>query len=143
MDLAKLKALVDLLAGSPIEELEIEEAGHRIRLVKRRDTVPGDQRPSPVSSGGGSPAEAAEVRADGAPLVVSPLFGTCHLAPGPGAPPFVAVGDGVTSGQPVCLIEAMKVFNTVAADRDGRVEAILVSDGQEVEVGTPLIRIRV
>ena len=74
-------------------------------------------------------------------MVQSSVFGICHLSPRPGAPPFIAVGDQIEAGQQLCTIEAMKVFQCVCAEQAGRVDAILIGSGQEVEVGTPLVRI--
>jgi acetyl-CoA carboxylase biotin carboxyl carrier protein len=73
-------------------------------------------------------------------MVTSPMVGTVYLAPQPGAPPFVNVGDEVTDGT-VCIIEAMKTMNPVAAPAAGRIAEILVRDGQPVEFGEPLMRI--
>ena len=73
-------------------------------------------------------------------LVTSPMVGTVYLAPQPGAPPFVSVGSEVTDGT-VCIIEAMKTMNPVAAPVAGRIAEILVRDGQPVEFGEPLMRI--
>jgi acetyl-CoA carboxylase biotin carboxyl carrier protein len=73
--------------------------------------------------------------------VVSPCFGIVHLSPSPGAPPFVRVGDMILSGQKVCLVEAMKVFSTVAAPVEGRVAEICVATGDEVVQGQILFRL--
>jgi|HubBroStandDraft_2_1064218.scaffolds.fasta_scaffold921633_1 acetyl-CoA carboxylase biotin carboxyl carrier protein len=130
MDLLRLKALVDLLAGSALTELDLTEDGHRVRLVKA--VVLSGERAAP-------PQAAPTVATDD--VVVSPLFGVCHLTPSPGAAPFVAVGQCVEVGQMLCTIEAMKVFHQVKADRAGCVEAVLVGTGQDVDAGTPLMRI--
>ncbi|MFT8419126.1 MAG: biotin/lipoyl-containing protein, partial [Acetobacter sp.] len=74
-------------------------------------------------------------------LLCAPLYGTLHLAPSPDAPPFVAIGDTLTAGQQVGLIEAMKVFTPVKATRSGQLQAILAEDGQEVEAEQPLMRL--
>ncbi len=71
--------------------------------------------------------------------VRSPMVGVAYLAPEPGAKPFVTVGGKVKSGDTICLIEAMKTFNPVKADKDGVVKEILVADGQAVEFDTPLV----
>jgi acetyl-CoA carboxylase biotin carboxyl carrier protein len=75
-----------------------------------------------------------------APLLCAPLYGVVHLSPAPGEAPFVAVGRAVTAGDVVCVIEAMKVFNEVRAEHAGEVAEILVSSGQEVDAGQPLLR---
>jgi acetyl-CoA carboxylase biotin carboxyl carrier protein len=68
------------------------------------------------------------------------LFGVVHLGSAPGEPPFVVAGQAVKAGQTLCVIEAMKVFNEVRAERDATVQAVLVTAGQEVEAGQPLLR---
>ncbi|WP_459575412.1 acetyl-CoA carboxylase biotin carboxyl carrier protein [Cupriavidus sp. 8B] len=72
--------------------------------------------------------------------MLAPLFGIVHLRPSPDEPAFVQPGQTVEAGQTVCVIEAMKVFNAVLAERDGMVEAVLVESGNEVDAGQPLIR---
>ena len=69
------------------------------------------------------------------------MFGVVHLQQAPGEPPFVRVGDVIEAGQMLCAIEAMKVFNDVRADRGGRIAAVLVASGAEVEAGQPLVTI--
>lgn len=73
--------------------------------------------------------------------ICAPMYGTLHLAPSPDAPPFVSIGDTLAVGQQVALIEAMKVFTPVKATANGRLEAILAEDGQEVEADQPLMRL--
>lgn len=72
----------------------------------------------------------------------APLYGVVHLQTAPGEPPLVAAGQAVRTGQTLCVIEAMKVFNEVRAEHDGVVDAVLVRSGQEVEAGQPLLRFR-
>ncbi len=142
MDLDRLKELIALLAEGSIAELDLTEDGHRVRLVKA--TLHGGE---PVTSPPAIPKPATPKLAAATPAgpsavtVQSPLFGICHLTPAPGAAPFIAVGDQIKAGQQLCTIEAMKVFHGVYADEAGRVDAILVSSGQEVEMDTPLVRI--
>ena len=142
MDLDRLKALIALLAESSIAELDLTEDGHRVRLVKGplQSGAPITSRPAAPESAAPRPTAAAPA-GSAATLVQSPLFGICHLTPSPGAPPFIAVGDQIEVGQQICTIEAMKVFHIVRAEQAGRVDAILVGAGQEVEMGTPLVRI--
>ncbi|MFT8720893.1 acetyl-CoA carboxylase biotin carboxyl carrier protein, partial [Acetobacter sp.] len=86
-----------------------------------------------------APAPAASPAAER--LISSPAYGVFHLSPSPGAPPYVTVGDTVEPGQQIGLVEAMKVFNAVKATEAGRIENILVADGEEVEAGSPLFRL--
>ena len=132
MDLDRLKELIALLAESPIAELDLTEDGHRVRLVKG-----ASQGSAPILS----PPAVVTPTGSSSTLVQSPMFGICHLTPSPGAAPFIAVGDQIEAGQQLCTIEAMKVFHSVRSEKAGRVDAILVAAGQEVEVGTPLVRI--
>jgi len=74
-------------------------------------------------------------------MVRAPLYGVVHLQPSPGEQAFVTPGLAVKAGQTLCVIEAMKVFNEVRAERDAVVEAVLVASGQEVEAGQPLVRL--
>jgi acetyl-CoA carboxylase biotin carboxyl carrier protein len=73
--------------------------------------------------------------------VISPMVGTFYRSPAPGEPPFVEVGERIRSGQPVCIIEAMKLMNEIEAEVSGQVMEILVQNGEPVEYGQPLLRI--
>jgi acetyl-CoA carboxylase biotin carboxyl carrier protein len=148
MDLTRLKALIDMVSGSTIAELEITEGGERVRIRKQPAIA---ERPSPPSDGAGrrphpaSDRPPAVDRAGPPPpsthAVTSPMFGIFHRAPSPDAPPYVQPGGQVRAGDTLCLIEAMKSFSAVAADRDGTVTAIVAENGQEVEPGQVLIQI--
>eukprot|EP00793_Prasinoderma_coloniale_P004599 PRCOL_00000360-RA len=90
------------------------------------------------------PPPAAAPAADAAPpagAMLSPMAGTMYRCPAPGEPPFVKVGDSVTVGQTLCIIEAMKLMNEIEAEVSGTVKEILTDDGGAVDVGTPLILI--
>ena len=142
MDLDRLRALIALLAESPIAELALTEDGHSVHLVKAPPPGGAQAASRPVVSRpmASRPAAATPAGCE-ATMVQSPLFGICHLTPSPGAPPFIAVGDRIEAGRQLCTIEAMKVFHSVRAEQAGHVDAILVASGQEVEMGTPLVRI--
>ena len=90
---------------------------------------------------GAAPAALIRPPVPGRAVVRAPIVGTFYRAPEPGARPFVAVGDLVRPGQPVAIVEAMKLMNEVIADRAGRVAAILVEDGQPVEYDQPLVEL--
>jgi len=148
MELARLKALIDLVSRSRISELEITEAGERIRICRSSplSTLPTAARPSeprhepaaePQRPGGAVEAPAGT---DGH-IVVAPMFGIFHRAPSPDSAPFVEIGQVVEPGQKLCIIEAMKTFNTIGSDVAGTVTEILVESGQEIEGGRPLLRI--
>jgi acetyl-CoA carboxylase biotin carboxyl carrier protein len=151
MDLTRLKALIDMVSRSTLAELEITEGGERVRITKQSAIaerpsqladVAGRQPPPPRPSPDRPPAAG---RAGPPPpdsyAVTSPMFGIFHRAPSPDSPPYVQPGGQVRAGDTLCLIEAMKSFSAVAADRDGTVSAILAENGQEVEPGQVLIQI--
>ncbi|MCX7815253.1 MAG: acetyl-CoA carboxylase biotin carboxyl carrier protein [Tepidimonas ignava] len=153
MDLRKLKTLIDLVSESNISELEITEAEGKVRIVKGAPaaqavvaapvampapaapavlTVPAPAEPAaPTTAPAAAPVPQGHV-------IKSPMVGTFYRAPSPGAKPFVEVGQAVKEGEPVCIIEAMKILNEIEADRAGVIKEILVENGQAVEYGQPL-----
>ena len=138
----RIRELVKIVQESGVGEIEIEDEGMRVSV--RRADEPG-VAPAPAVGGvGGSEldetAEDVTTQLDGI-RVESPMVGTFYRAPEPGAPPFVEVGDVVTTGQTLCVLEAMKLFNELKADVDGRVQAIHVDNGQTVEFGTLLFEL--
>ncbi|GAA4329980.1 acetyl-CoA carboxylase biotin carboxyl carrier protein [Pigmentiphaga soli] len=149
MDLRKLKTLIDLVAESGIAELEITEGEGKVRIVKFAQGGPVAAAPAmqayPTVVSAPVPAPAPEApAAPPAPaaaqghVVKSPMVGTFYRAPNPGAPVFVDVGQTVKEGDPLCIIEAMKLLNEIEADKAGVVKEILVENGQPVEYGQPL-----
>jgi acetyl-CoA carboxylase biotin carboxyl carrier protein len=161
MDLRKIQKLIELVQSSGIGELEITEGEERVRISRGTSGpvpmympahyMPGAGMPmvgSPMSSGpmaapessGAAPAIAAPV-ASAEPtghIVKSPMVGTFYRASSPGSPSFVEVGQVVTKGQTLCIIEAMKLLNEIESDVAGTVKAIRVENGQPVEYGQPL-----
>lgn len=137
-DLEDVKALIALAASEGLAELEVSEttsAGRRrIRIVR---PIAAEAAPAAPAT---TPSPAATEAAPGG-TIAAPLTGTFYQAPAPGEPPFVQVGDEVTVGETLCIIESMKMMNKVAADRAGVVAAALVENGQPVRTGTPLFRI--
>lgn len=140
MDLQKIKALIGLAAASGLSELEFEEDGRRLRL-SRGETPSGvrTETPAPVSVPAPAVA-AASVASETASLLKAPMFGVFCLTPAANEPPFVHVGDAVKKGQKLGMLEAMKQFHTISADRDGTIAAILAENGQDVDAGQPLFR---
>jgi acetyl-CoA carboxylase biotin carboxyl carrier protein len=135
MDLQQIKTFIDAMASSDLAEMEVSHDGWTLRLVRRAATAAA----APRIAGAERPPLPDPV----APLVDdvrAPLYGVVHLRPSPGEPPFIAAGAAVRAGQTLCVIEAMKVFNEVRAERDGTIAAVLVTSGQEVEAGQPLLR---
>ena len=147
MDLRKLKTLIDLVSESNISELEITEAEGKVRIVKEGSRAgvtyaapsPGAPAPvpAPVAAESLVPPPPAPAAAAGK-VIKSPMVGTYYRAASPGAPPFVEVGSTIKDGQPVCIIEAMKIMNEIEADHSGKVVQILCENGQAVEFGQPL-----
>jgi acetyl-CoA carboxylase biotin carboxyl carrier protein len=145
MDLRKLKTLIDLVSESNVSELEITEADGKVRIVKAGATpivMTQAMMPQQVAAQPAAPAAAAPV-AEAAPeetghVVKSPMVGTFYRSSSPGATAFADVGDTVKAGQPVCIIEAMKIMNEIEADKDGVIAKILVENGKPVEYGQPL-----
>jgi acetyl-CoA carboxylase biotin carboxyl carrier protein len=153
MDLRKLKTLIDLVSESNISELEITEADGKVRIVKsERAPAAAPYVPAlaaaamapamPVAAA--APAVAAAVAEAAAPpaltghVVRSPMVGTFYRASSPGAKPLVDVGAAVKEGDPICIIEAMKIMNEIDADSAGTITKILVENGQAVEFDQPL-----
>ncbi len=148
MDLRKLKTLIDLVSESNVSELEITEADGKVRIVKAGAAPVAVAMPVMQAPAGAAPVAAAPVAAavavEAAPaeetghVCKSPMVGTFYRASSPGAKAFAEVGDVVKAGQPVCIIEAMKIMNEIEADQDGTITKILVENGQPVEYGQPL-----
>jgi acetyl-CoA carboxylase biotin carboxyl carrier protein len=156
MDLRKLKTLIDLVSESNISELEITEADGKVRIVKADPNAQsGHHQPMmmvPANGQGWGPQVPQQQPAAAAPLpaapveppaetghvVKSPMVGTFYAAPSPGAKPFVEVGGEIKEGQPICIIEAMKIMNEIDADKSGTVTRVLCEGGQAVEFGQPL-----
>ena len=153
MDLRKLKKLIDLVQESGIGEIEITEGEEKVR-ISRQVAAPPVLMAAPAMQPMGMPAmgvmpAAAPAPAAAAPeaaeakghALKSPMVGTFYRAPSPGAPAFAEVGQSVSKGQTLCIIEAMKLLNEIEADVAGTIKAILVENGQPVEYGQPLFLI--
>lgn len=156
MDLQKIKQLIDVLMASDLSELEFVEGEHRLHLVRRSRLassgplatgslhpamVPVAQRAPDVPSEPLAAGEENAARLEPGELVTAPLYGILHLTPTPGAPPFVQQGEIVQRGQTLCVVEAMKMFHEVKAERSATVDGILAAAGQEVEAGAALFRL--
>jgi acetyl-CoA carboxylase biotin carboxyl carrier protein len=161
MELRELKTLLALMREFGLSELEIEDKKGKVRLVRgasaEGNSAPAQAAapaPTPVAKVAGSTpvarsgraAGAAPAQASSAPelapgqrLVQSPMVGTFYRAPSPQGPPFVEEGDVVRKGQPLCIIEAMKMMNEIEAEMAGKIISILCDNGQPVEYGQPLM----
>ncbi|KAF3997419.1 acetyl-CoA carboxylase biotin carboxyl carrier protein [Glaciimonas immobilis] len=145
MDLRKLKTLIDLVAESDIEELEVTEGESKVRIVKSSHNnqvmmMQPQIAHQPMQPQYAAPV-AAPVEAPAVPeghIVKSPMVGTFYRSSAPGAAVFVEVGSAIKEGETLCIIEAMKLLNEIEADVTGIVKKILVENGQPVEFGQPL-----
>ncbi len=142
MDLRKIKKLIELLEDSNLDELEIREGEESIRL-SRTGTQSAPVLPvapvAPVHKGGAvDPEPTVPETETGGHAITSPMVGTYFAAPKPEAAPFVKVGSKVEVGDTLCVIEAMKIFNQIEADRAGTVVKITKQSGEPVEYGEVL-----
>ncbi len=144
MDLRKLKKLIDLVQESGISELEVTEGEEKVRIAKHAAAAPATYyAPPPPAAPVAAPAPtvAAAAGASALPdghIVKSPMVGTFYRAGAPGAKALVEVGQSVSEGDRLCIIEAMKLMNEIEADASGVIKAILVENGEPVEYGQPL-----
>jgi len=147
MDLELVKQLIELLESSELDQLEVEEEGLRVRLQKQGTlpahfpslVMPGAAPPAPSS--GATPASEPAAAADTV-LIEAPMVGTFYRAPAPDAAPYVEVGDTLSEGTVVCIVEAMKVMNEIKAGVRGTVVEVLVENAQPIEFGQPMFRVK-
>jgi acetyl-CoA carboxylase biotin carboxyl carrier protein len=150
-DIEFVKALAELLLVNDLTEIEVnrdygDEDVLTVRVARQVAAVVTQAAPAPAPvAAAAAPASAAPAAppaaadpAEDPGVVPSPMVGTAYLSPEPDTPAFVKVGDPVTEGQTVLIIEAMKTMNQIAAPRAGRIKRLLVADGQPVEFGAPL-----
>ena len=156
MDIRKVKKLIELLEESGIAEIEITEGEESVRISRYgSQTVAqvvhaapsaappsgASATPAPAPAAVAAPATSALERRAAAPaenVVTAPMVGTFYSAPAPGAKQFVDIGSEVKVGQTLCIIEAMKMMNQIESDKEGKITAILVKNGEPVEFGQPL-----
>lgn len=146
MDIRKIKKLIELLEESGIAELEIQEGEDSVRISRYGQSAPAmvAAAPVPAPAPAAAPVAAIPEPAAEAPAsfsgheVKSPMVGTFYRAPSPGAKPFVGIGDSVSAGDTICIIEAMKILNPIEADKSGTIKAILVDNAEAVEFEQPL-----
>ena len=161
MDLKQIKSLLTLIAESGVNEVYIEEGDFKIKVKIKSDTVqhvlpaavnasvptveygnlqnqaPVQQAPTPTPSTATTPQESKK----SGDLIKSPIVGTFYAASSPDAKPFTSVGDVVAKGDPLCIIEAMKIMNEIESEVSGTITKILVKNGQPVEYDQPLFEI--
>ncbi len=158
MDIRKVKKLIELLEESNLTELEIVEGEESVRLSRGSTAAPVSYAippqyapPTPALAPVAAPLAAAPSTAPAAPkaddmpegdILRSPMVGTYYASPSPDADPFVTLGQKVSEGETLCIIEAMKMFNQIEAESSGTVVGILAETGQPVEFDQPLFVIR-
>lgn len=148
MDIRKIKKLIDLIQESDVAEIEIQEGEESVRISRTSNTAPVMMAapaavPAPVAAPAAVAPAAAPVEtpaaANTANAVKSPMVGTFYRSSSPESSSFIEVGQSVAAGDVICIIEAMKMFNQIEADRSGTVKAILVENGHPVEFDEPLV----
>ena len=150
MDIRKIKKLIELLEESGIAEIEIKEGEEAVR-ISRMPTAVVAQPPqlthlpsvpaipaAPAVAEVAAAASAAPASKASEHVITAPMVGTFYGSPSPGAKPFVEIGDEISVGQVLCIIEAMKMMNQIEADRAGRIASVMARNGDPVEFGQPL-----
>jgi acetyl-CoA carboxylase biotin carboxyl carrier protein len=146
MDTRKIKALIALLEESDVAEIEIHEGEESVRISRYSSQAPvmaampaaAPVAPAPAAAAAPAAEPSSEPAVPSGHEVTSPMVGTFYRAPSPGAKPFVEVGQQVSVGDTLCIIEAMKMLNHIEADKSGKIVAVLVENGQPIEYGQPL-----
>ena len=148
MDIRKIKKLIDLLEGTDVTEIEINEGEETVRISRQQNapaaapqyfSMPQQQHaPQPAQETPLPPSEPAATKPLSGKIIRSPMVGTFYAAASPDADDFVSIGQQINTGDTVCIIEAMKMFNRIEADFSGKVVEILVENGQPVEYDEPL-----
>ena len=143
MDFKEINALIKLLNDAELTEIEIEEQGRKIRICRNSpppspvyQAIPGHSETAAAANA--SVSEGADIAVA---IIASPIVGIFYRAHAPGEEPYVKIGDRVKKGQPLCIVEAMKLMNEIESDTDGTVVAICVEDKSPVEFGQPLLKI--
>jgi len=148
VDIELVRELAELLSDTGLSEIEVEDGDRKLRVARELQAAAYAAPPQPAAHPAPAPvaapqgdagAQPAAGGADTANAVPSPMVGTVYMAPEPGAKDFISVGDKVSEGQTLLIIEAMKVMNPIAAPRSGTVRQILVDNAQPVEFDQPLV----
>ena len=136
MDLEQIEKLVEIIEKSTLKEITVEEGNLKINLKRENNSEIQN-----VQKNIERKTEIVE-EPDEESFITSPIVGTFYSAASPETPAFVRVGDTVKKGQPVCIVEAMKLMNEINCDFDCEIEEVLVSNEQKVEYGQPLFRVK-
>ncbi|MBT8438648.1 MAG: acetyl-CoA carboxylase biotin carboxyl carrier protein [Gammaproteobacteria bacterium] len=144
MDIRKIKKLIELIEDSDITEIEINEGEESVRLSRLSSAAPVTLAAPAAVAAPAAAAASAEIVPASEPeqfpghVIHSPMVGTFYRSASPGTKPFVEVGHSISSGQTLCIIEAMKILNQIESDASGTVTQILVENGEPVEYNQPL-----
>lgn len=151
LSIEEIKQLIELVDASKLDELELEVKDTKIKLKKNKEvkevassapvnvpTVPAPQSTAPAQTAAETPAAESE----NLEVITSPMVGTFYASRTPEDAPFVNPGSKVANDSVVCIIEAMKLFNDITADVDGEIVEVLVTNGELVEFGQPLFKVR-
>lgn len=141
IDAVAIRELAQLLTETGLTEIEIEQSGRRLRVARQpapASSAPFPQAvpPAPVET---TTAPSPKREGNGAGVIASPMVGTVYVAPEPGKPPFVKVGDAVNEGDTLLIVEAMKTMNPILAPRAGMISEICIHDAEPVEFGQALL----
>ncbi|MCH4248662.1 acetyl-CoA carboxylase biotin carboxyl carrier protein [Acinetobacter populi] len=136
MDIRKIKKLIDLMIESDLQAIEVKEGDQSISLTRRTPVIAGA---APIAT---VPSEAPVVKSSRGAIETAPMVGVFYAAPSPGEAPFVKVGQTISAGESLGIIEAMKIMNPIEATQSGVIEEILVKNGDVVQFGQPLFRYR-
>ncbi|UCF29991.1 MAG: acetyl-CoA carboxylase biotin carboxyl carrier protein [bacterium] len=150
MEMKEIREILKLLEKHDITDFTLQRGDHRIRVrrggavFEREVAVPVKTAPSPGMVPPPSPVEAPAAQPETLAVgekqfvVTSPIVGTFYRAPSPESPPYVDVGQTVSKGTVLCIVEAMKIMNEIESEVNGKISAILVENAQPVEYGEPL-----
>jgi len=147
MDIRKVKKLIEMLENSNLEEIEIQEGEESVRLVKSHGSLKSIQPQSIVLPQEAQPEvieqeiESPEATTRDSNSINSPMVGTFYASASPGAKPFISVGDIVSEGDVVCIVEAMKMMNEIKSEYSGTVLSVNVENAEPVEYGQSLFEL--
>lgn len=157
MNPKEIKNMIDFIAKSGLEEVNIETEEFKIQVKRSLEAnvvaapAVAAVAPAPVAAAPAAPAPSAPAEApaaapapaaDNYDVVESPIVGTFYRSPNPDSDPFVEVGSTVKAGQTVCIVEAMKLMNEITSEYSGVIAEILIENGESVEFGTPLFKVK-
>ncbi|OEY94823.1 acetyl-CoA carboxylase, biotin carboxyl carrier protein [Acinetobacter proteolyticus] len=138
MDIRKIKKLIDLMIESDLQAIEVKEGDQSISLTRPTPVYTA----APVAAAPTASAPAPAAKTPRGAVETSPMVGVFYAAPSPGEAPFVNVGQTVSAGETLGIIEAMKIMNPIEATKSGVIEEILVKNGEVIQFGQPLFRYR-